>query len=138
MNMFGFQSQKTNVGTLLSEEREILNCGLNSVLQSGDDSATIIQQVLARKYPDLIREELDVYSRICKSAVKFGHDLVNSVPHSERAALMPIWQAGTLAEFPWLSDASLELLLTRDVYHSENDTLPDLTANSIPGYGLTL
>ncbi|MES2102972.1 MAG: hypothetical protein V4634_03075 [Pseudomonadota bacterium] len=136
--MFGFQSQKSNVGTLLSEEREILNCGLDSALQSGDDSAASIQKVLARKYPDLIREELDVYGRICKSAVKFGHDLVNSVPEQDRAAQMAVWQAATLAEFPWLSDASLELLLTRDVYHSENDTLPELTANSIPGYGLTL
>lgn len=136
--MFGFQSQKSNVGTLLSEEREILNCGLDSALQSGDDSAAAIQKVLARRYPDLIREELDVYSRICKSAVKFGHDLVNSVPAQDRSAQMPIWQVATLAEFPWLSDACLELLLTRDVYHSENDTLPDLTANSIPGYGLTL
>ncbi len=136
--MFGFQSQKSNVGTLLSEEREILNCGLDSALQSGDDSALSIQKVLARKYPDLIREELDVYGRICKSAVKFGHDLVSSVPAQDRAAQMPVWQAATLAEFPWLSDTSLELLLTKDVYHSENDTLPELTANSIPGYGLTL
>ncbi|HTD06396.1 hypothetical protein [Undibacterium sp.] len=136
--MFGFQSQKSHVGTLLSEEREILKCCLDSALQSGDDSAAAMQKILARKYPDLIREELDVYSRICKSAVKFGHDLVNSVPAQDRPALMPMWQAATLAEFPWLSDDSLELLLTRDVYHSENDTLPELTANSIPGYGLTL
>lgn len=136
--MFGFQSQKPNVGTLLSEEREILNCGLDSALQSGDDSASAIQKILARKYPDLIREELDVYSRICKSAVKFGHDLVNSVPVQDRPAQMSLWQAVTLAEYPWLSDESLMLLLTRDVYHSENDTLPELTANSIPGYGLTL
>jgi hypothetical protein len=137
--MFGFRTQKSNVGTLLSEERDILNGALEAVLKSGNDSSGFIKQCLARKYPDLIPEELDVYSRICRTAIRHGHDLLTSLPGSEdRAKAMPLWQASTVAEFPWITDANLALLLSNDVYHAENDPLPGLNINSIPGYGLTL
>jgi len=137
--MFGFRTQKSNVGTLLSEEREILNGALAAVLNSGDDSTGFIKIFLARKYPDLIPEELDVYSRICRTAVKHGHDLLVSLPgDEERAKAKMLWQSTTVAEFPWITDANLALLLSQDAYHAQNDALPDLNANSIPGHGLTL
>lgn len=137
--MFGFRTQKSNVGTLLSEEREILNSMLEAVLRSSNDSPVFIRDYLARKYPDLIREELDVYTRICRAVVKHGHDLLCSEQDAEqRGKALPMWQSATLALYPWMTDANLGLLFSSDAYHAENDTLPDLTANSIPGYGLTL
>jgi hypothetical protein len=137
--MFGFRSQKSSVGTLLSEEREILNGALEAVLKTGDDSPVSIQKFLGQHHPDLIREELDVYARICRSVVKHGHEMLQAAGNEEeKNKARPLWQASTLSEFPWISDANLELLASCDAYHSENDVLPELTANSIPGYGLTL
>jgi hypothetical protein len=139
VGMFSFRTQKSDVGTLLSEEREILNRTLEAVLQSSNDSAAFIRDFLSRKYPDLINEELAVYTRICRSVVRHGHDLLRSVPDAEqRGKALPMWQGATLAQFPWIDDANLPLLFSNDAYHAENDTLPELGANSIPGYGLTL
>jgi len=117
--MFGWFRKRKESSRAEARDIEIRNVGLDLAMEWGENWLRPIQDRLSAKYPDLDQGDLDRYDRLCRAAMKEGHDLVwdmaqvgiDRVNDDE-------WKRQLKASYPWIDDANLSRLFSQGMYYA--------------------
>lgn len=109
----------------------ILNEGLSLAMEFGPDWLKPIQERLASKHQMLSPDELDQYNKICRSAMKSGHEFVyeklgstmkegKTITHEN---LKRELQTFLSKKYSWITPDNYAKLLSQSIYYAYKDGL---------------
>src|SRR5688500_7562296 len=115
-------------------EEKILNKGLKFALEFGPDWLQPIQSRLSKKFPDLKTEDLNNYDRICRTAMKSGHEYVYKILESATKRNSKVKERDLAVElksflhqdYPWIDDKNMKSIYSQGCYYAWKDGLDNL------------
>ncbi|MHB9024773.1 MAG: hypothetical protein ACYC7E_11470 [Armatimonadota bacterium] len=117
--MFDWFHKKQESQREPSPREAILNTGLDLAMEWGEYWLKPIQQRLQKLYPELTPEELDEYNAICRTAMNYGHDTVESMFRELGEATSQVeWEKVFLARYPWANAPNLRRLYNQGRYYA--------------------
>lgn len=101
---------------------EISNVGLQFSMEFGENWLKPINERLFRKYPNLNKNELDKYDKLCEKVNKIGNDFVRKNPEKINGKLEFIdikrFEIFMLEKYNWISDENLNRLYSQSCYYA--------------------
>jgi hypothetical protein len=115
----------------IMNEEKILNKGLQFALEFGTNWLQPIQSRLSNTFPHLETNDLNNYDRICRTAMKTGHNYIYKKLESaafENRKLNEKDLARDLKSFlhkdyPWIDDSNLKTIFSQGCYYAWKDGL---------------
>ncbi|HEU5292406.1 MAG TPA: hypothetical protein VFU05_17285 [Cyclobacteriaceae bacterium] len=113
------------------KEHEILNTGLAFALEFGTNWLQPIQSRLSEKYPDLKTKELNNYDKICRAAMKAGHEYVYKMLETaarerekpDQQILADELQSFLHQKYPWVDENNIKSIFSQGCYYAYKDGL---------------
>lgn len=102
-------------------DAETLNIGLDLAMAWGPDWLKPIQARLAERLPSLSTPELDRCEKVCREAMRRGHDLVGeliAMTGSPSESVLHQFAAQMLTRWPWISHENLNRLYSQGCYYA--------------------
>ena len=102
-----------------SQNVDLRNEGLSLAMEWGKDWLMPIQARLAERHPMLSAAALDDLDAICRTAMRFGHQLVADFvstygPNVPRG----VFADALRAQYPWIDDENMARLHSQGVYYA--------------------
>lgn len=117
--MFGWFRNPNASSRAETRDIEIRNVGLDLAMEWGENWLCPIQDRLSSKYPDLDKEALDRYDRLCRAVMNEGHGLVWDMAEAGLDRVSnDEWKRQIKASFPWIDDSNLSRLFSQGMYYA--------------------
>lgn len=102
-------------------DERILNAGLHLAMEFGENWLCPIQERLAGKFPELSRDGLNKYERMCREVMTFGHEQVPARWREARgneAEALRLFKMAMRDRYPWVTDENLSHLFSQGCYYA--------------------
>lgn len=97
----------------------LLNEGLDLAMDWGEDWLAPIQGRLAKRHPDLRRDQLDELDTVCQEAMRFGHETAYDLVRMQgKDATQDVFVPLVIARYSWLTSETAARLFNMSMYYA--------------------
>jgi hypothetical protein len=97
----------------------LLNEGLDLAMDWGEDWLAPIQGRLAKRHPDLRRDQLDELDAVCQEAMRFGHETAyDLVRRQGKGATQDTFVPLVIARYSWITSETADRLFNMSMYYA--------------------
>lgn len=105
-------------------DEALLNAGLTMAMEFGQNWLKPIKERLAERFPELSASQRTEYDKICRAAMRFGHEQVNAALRQDITGgdvARTAFNEAVHARYPWIDDENLGHLWSQGCYYAWKD-----------------